>query len=175
MISRAFALLLAVVLLTPPLLLSTGCGYHLGEVRPTTMRSVRDVAVPTFKNRTYQPRVEVLLANALIRQLQVDGTYTVVGTERADAIIYGTLQNARRIPIRSAVSNVLRTTEYRLTLDINFEVQDRITGAILMSGSVSGSTTFFPTGDLVTDERQAFSVAAQRAMENLARRISTGW
>jgi outer membrane lipopolysaccharide assembly protein LptE/RlpB len=175
MISRVFACFFFLSLVAPALLLTQGCGYHLGEVRPTTMRSVRNVAVPTFKNRTYRPRVEVLLANSLIRQLHVDGTYSVVGTERADAIIYGTLQDARRIPIRSAVSNVLRTTEYRLTLDINYEVQDRITGAILMQGTVSGSTTFFPTGDLVTDERQAFSVAAERAMENLARRISTGW
>jgi outer membrane lipopolysaccharide assembly protein LptE/RlpB len=156
-------------------LLFSGCGYHLGEIRPTPMRSVQTVAVQTFKNETYRPRLEVLMADTLIRSLQNDGTYQITSSNRADAIIYGTLVQVNRFPIRSALSNVLQTLEYQLTIIVNYEVQDRISGAILMEGSVTGSTTFFPTGDLVTDERQALSVAAQRASENLSRIITTGW
>lgn len=152
-----------------------GCGYHLGEIRPTPMRSVRTLSVPTFKNRTYRPRVDVLLADTLIRQLQVDGTYSVTDSDHCDAIVYGTLNAVTRSPIRSATSNVLQTTEYQLTLVIEYEVQDSMTGARLLSGSVSGSTTFFPTGDLVTDERQAFSVASQRATANMVTAITEGW
>ena len=43
-----------------------GCGYHLGEVRPTPMRSVRSLAVPTFKNNTFESRIEVLFADTLV-------------------------------------------------------------------------------------------------------------
>ncbi|MGA7902974.1 MAG: LPS assembly lipoprotein LptE, partial [Terrimicrobiaceae bacterium] len=68
-----------------------GCGYKLGEIRPTPMRSVRTLAVPTFKNRTYEPRVEVLLADTLIKALQQDGTYTVVSDDIADAVLNCTL------------------------------------------------------------------------------------
>jgi hypothetical protein len=68
-----------------------GCGYKLGEIRPTPMRSVRTLAVPTFKNRTYEPRVEVLLAVTLIKTLQEDGTYTIVSDDSADAIMHCTL------------------------------------------------------------------------------------
>ncbi len=157
------------------LALLAGCGYHLGEIRPTPMRSVRTVSVPTFKNRTYRPRVDVLLADTLIRLIQVDGTYQVSDSDHSDAIIYGTVNAVTRNPIRSATSNVLQTTEYQLTLVIEYEVQDSMTGANLLSGSVTGSTTFFPTGDLVTDERQAFSVAAQRACSNLVTILSEGW
>jgi len=155
--------------------LLAGCGYHLGEIRPTPMRSVQTLAVQTFKNNTYRPRLEVLMADALIRSLQVDGTYQITSENRADAIVYGTLTQVSRIPIRSALSNVLQTLEYRLSIVIEYEVQDRITGAILMQGSVTGTTTFFPTGDLVTDERQALSVAAQRASDNLTRILTEGW
>ena len=56
---RLLTTLLAVAFLS-------GCGYKLGEIRPTPMRSVRTLAVPTFKNRTYEPRVEVLLADTLV-------------------------------------------------------------------------------------------------------------
>lgn len=152
-----------------------GCGYHLGEIRPTSMRSVQNLAVPTFKNRTYQPRVEVTLADAVIRQLQQDATYSIVGTERADAILYGTLNSIVRRPIRSLTSDVLTSTEYELTIVAAFDVQDRFTGITLMSGEVRGSATFFPTGDLTTDERQAFAVAAQRLAINLSRRVAEGW
>jgi len=157
------------------LFLFTGCGYHLGEIRPTPMRSVQTLAVQTFKNTTYRPRLEVLLADTLIRSLQNDGTYQITSSNKADAIVYGTLVQVNRYPIRSALSNVLQTLEYRLSIVINYEVQDRISGAILMQGSVTGTTTFFPTGDLVTDERQALSVAAQRASDNLARILTEGW
>lgn len=139
------------------------------------MRSVKNVAVPTFKNSTYFPRAEVLVADQLIRQIQTDGTYTVVGTERADAIINGNIREVRRRPIRSLTTNVLATTEYELLVTLQYEVQDRVSGVVLQRGEVRGTTTFFPTGDLVTDERQAFSVASQRATENLTSRISTGW
>jgi hypothetical protein len=64
-----------------------GCGYKLGEIRPTPMRSVRNLAVPTFKNKTYEPRVEVLLADTLIKTLQEDGTYTIVSEDNAEAIL----------------------------------------------------------------------------------------
>lgn len=163
----AFSLILTVLL--------GGCGYHLGEIRPTPMRSVRTLAVPTFKNRTYEPRVEVLLANALIRQLQMDGTYKIVSDESADAVLYCTLNRAERRSIRSVVTNVLATSEFELILEAAFEVQDRVTGEILLSGTAKGKTTFFPTGDIQTDERQAISVAASRLGVSITSRVAEGW
>ena len=75
------ALVLAVAVLL------SGCGYKLGEIRPTPMRSVRTLAVPTFKNKTYEPRLEVLFADTLVKRMQQDGTYELVGDDKADAIL----------------------------------------------------------------------------------------
>ena len=77
-----------------------GCGYKLGEIRPTPMRSVRNLAVPTFKNKTYEPRVEVLLADTLIKTLQEDGTYTIVSEDNAEAILNCTLTRIERSSLR---------------------------------------------------------------------------
>lgn len=155
--------------------LLSSCGYHLGEIRPTAMRSVKNLAIPTFKNRTYDPRIDVLMTDILIREFQTDGTFQIVGTERADAILYCTLNNSERRSIRSVVTNVLASSEYELVLTVAFEVQDRVTGAILMSGEVRGRSSFFPTGDLQTDERQAFSGAAQRVAVEISTRVNEGW
>ncbi|MFV0417020.1 MAG: LPS assembly lipoprotein LptE [Chthoniobacterales bacterium] len=153
----------------------TACGYHLGASRPTPMRSIKSIAVPTFKNSSYEPRLGVLMANATINQIQMDGTYQIVSSEHADAILYCTVKDTDRRSIRSVISNVLATSEYELILDVNFEVVDRVTGALLMQGEERGRTTFFPTGDLQTDERQAVSVAATNLGKQITSRISEGW
>ncbi|HYR57556.1 MAG TPA: LPS assembly lipoprotein LptE, partial [Chthoniobacteraceae bacterium] len=86
----------------------SGCmGYQIGPIKPKTMREVKKIAVPSFKNDTLEPRVEVMLANAVIKQLQQDGTYQVVPEKDADAIFQGNLEQILRRPARSVIGNVL--------------------------------------------------------------------
>lgn len=162
-----------------PLFLATfllaGCGYKLGEIRPTPMRSVRTLAVPTFKNKTYEPRVEVLLADTLIKQLQQDGTYTIMSDNTADAILNCTLTRIERRSLRSVQNNVLATSEFEIILEVTYEVVDRVTGIILMSGRIRGDAAFFANNDLQTTERQAIPVAARDLSIELTTRLSEGW
>ena len=102
------------------------------------MRTVRTLAVPTFKNKTYEPRVEVLLADTLIKTLQEDGTYTIVSDDIADAILNCTLNRIERRSLRSVQNNVLATAEFGLFLDIAYQVSDRVTGSLLKKGKVTG-------------------------------------
>jgi hypothetical protein len=152
-----------------------GCGYKLGEIRPTPMRTVRALAVPTFKNKTYEPRVEVLLADTLIKTLQEDGTYVITSEDSADAILNCTLTKIERRSVRSVQNNVLATAEFGLLLDIAYQVSDRVTGSILKKGRVRGDTTFFSSSDLQTTERQAIPVAAKDAAIELTTEVAEGW
>lgn len=152
-----------------------GCGYKLGEIRPTPMRSVRTLAVPTFKNRTYEPRVEVLLADTLIKTLQEDGTYTIVSDDTADAVMRCSLNKIERRSIRSVQNNVLATAEFALYLDVAYEVTDRVTGSVLKKGRVTGRSTFFSNSDLQTTERQAIPIAARNAAIQLTTEVAEGW
>lgn len=162
-----------VALLTVTLL--AGCGYKLGEIRPTPMRSVRTLAVPTFKNNTYEPRVEVLLADTLIKQMQQDGTYTIVSDDKADAIVYCTLKSITRRSLRSVQNNVLATAEFEIILEVNFQVVDRVTGFVLMEGRARGDSSFFADNDLQTTERQAIPVAANELAIDLTSQLAEGW
>ena len=121
----------ALAVLAATLLLS-GCGYKLGEIRPTPMRAVRTLAVPTFKNRTFEPRLEVLFADTLVKRMQQDGTYELVADDKADAILYCTIDKIERRSIRSVMNNVLATSELDPRVLVNYEVQDLVTCAILM-------------------------------------------
>ncbi len=165
----------SVVLTLAAALFLSGCGYKLGEIRPTPMRSVRTLAVPTFKNKTYETRIEVLFADTLVKRLQQDGTYEIVGDDRADAILYCTITKVERRSLRSVQNNVLATSEFGLRVTVKYEVQDRVTGAILMEGTGKGDTTFFSGNDLQTIERQALSNAAADLADDLAAEVSEGW
>jgi outer membrane lipopolysaccharide assembly protein LptE/RlpB len=152
-----------------------GCGYKLGEIRPTTMRSVRSLAVPTFKNNTFESRIEVLFADTLVKKLQQDGTYRIVNTGQADAVVFCTIEKIERGSLRSVQNNVLATSEFRLTVTARYEVVDQGTGRVLMEGTVLGNTSFFSGNDLQTLERQGLSNAASDLAENLATRLTEGW
>ena len=100
-----------------------GCaGYHQGATKPTPMANVKTIAVPDFKNDdTLETRVEVQLANSIIKQIQQDGTYRIADEKNADAVLEGTLTSIQRRPERSVQGNTLLSREYSLILTVNFQ------------------------------------------------------
>src|SRR5688572_19935727 len=95
----------------------SGCaGYQVGPIKPTPMKNVQRLCVKNFTNDTLEPRVEVLLTNLLIKQLQQDGTYEITDENRADAILQVKLNEIERRPARSLRANVLQTREFLLNL-----------------------------------------------------------
>lgn len=155
--------------------LLVGCGYHAGEIRPTPMRAVRTLAVPNFKNKTFEVRTEVLYADTLIKRLQQDGTYEIVSDDKADAILNCTIMRVERRSIRSVINNVLATSEFGLRVTAQYQVEDRVTGAVLMKNTVNGETTFFSGNDLQTIERQALSDAAADLAGKITIAVTEGW
>ncbi len=153
----------------------SGCAYKFGEIRPTPMRSVRTLSVPTFKNNTYESRIEVLFADTLVKRLQQDGTYQIVNSNQADAILSCTITKIDRGALRSVQNNVLATSEFSLTVHVLYTVIDQKTGATLMSGTAIGQTSFFSGNDLQTIERQAMSNAAADLANNLGSQVAEGW
>lgn len=162
------------------ILLLAGCGYTLGEVKPTTMRRVNTIAVGTFENATLLPRLETQTADAVVKQFQQDGTYPIETVDRADAIVFGKILSVDRTPMRVYASNVLQTSEFELVLQVEYIVKDRITGAVLLKGKASGRVPFFVNtdninSDLITDQNINYPIAAKRMAENLVSKVSEGW
>lgn len=167
-------------LLLPLIFALSGCGYHLGEIKPTPMRRINTIAVNSFKNETLLPRLEVQTADAVVKQFQQDGTYRIESADRADAIIEGTIESVDRQPMRVFANNVLQTSEFELILVVRYRVIDRITGAVLQQGKARGTTPFFTesdavNSDLVNNQNMNYPIAAQRMAENLVSRVAEGW
>jgi outer membrane lipopolysaccharide assembly protein LptE/RlpB len=157
-------------------LLLTGClGYQLGPVKPSVLRDVHVIAVPTFENKTLLPRIEVLITDSVIKQLQQDGTYRVANENNADAVLKAEISEIDRTPARSLRGNVLATTEFNLTMHVKYKLETS-SGTVLMPlAEVVGTTSFFVGTDVTTDERQALPLAAEELAIHLVTQLSEGW
>lgn len=163
-------------------LLLGGCaGYTLGPIKPTPMKEIQKIAVHSFTNETLHPRIEMLMANSIIKQIQQDGTYQIVDDKDADAILQGNVMALDRRPSRGVNGNVLLAREYTLTLRARYTITKRDTGAQIAGRSVVGTTSFFVSGssaiksDVNQDERQAIPIAAEDLAVRLVSQISEGW
>jgi len=153
----------------------TGCaGYQKGTSRPSKMAAVTKLEVPTFKNDTLEPRLEVLVTNAVIKKLQAGGAYKIVGPGEGDAVVSGLIKDIERGQFRSVRSNTLRTSELLMRLRIDFVVTG-VNGEELMSGQSRGESNIVLDPNVQLTERQALSDAAERMSIDLASQLSEGW
>ncbi len=153
-----------------------GClGYHIGPVKPYYLREVHSIAVPTFKNHTLVPRIEVLVTDTVIKQLQQDGTFQITNGDSADATLTGEISRITRAPARSVRGNVLATTEFSLWLVVKYSLTGRDGKQLVLPTDAVGTTTFFVSSDVTSDERQALPLATEDLATRLVTQISEGW
>jgi outer membrane lipopolysaccharide assembly protein LptE/RlpB len=165
----------AVIFACLALAFTSGCGYRLGAAKPAILQNVTKIAIPTFKNKTFEPNIEVLMADATIKQFQQDGTYEIVPDNRAEAILYCTLEDITRSQARAVLSNVLATREFTLRLIVQYELVDRITGVKILAGTVNADTSFFTNNDLQIDEQQAVVTAIHKVAVDLVGEVAEGF
>lgn len=175
----------------------TGCaGYQMGSVKPEAYAHINRIAVPTFQNRTLEPRVSVLMTNAVIKQIQMDGTYEITTQNNADAVLRGSITRIERSQLRSERNDTFQSTELLSYLVIRWALHDPVTGEKLEYNQASnvdennlesnsrlkirpgqnvGRTIVFLDPNFQTSERGAIPVAAQKAAEQLVSQLSEGW
>ena len=160
-----------------PLLLATipSCaGYHAGVSKPHQLKDVVKLAVPTFKNDTLEPRLEVLLTNALIKKLQASGAYKIVKRDDADAVLKGSIETIDRHQFRAVRNNTLRTAEILVRLRVKYEVTGS-EGTKLLVGQKVGQSNIVLDPNFQLTERQALADAAERLAIDLDSELSEGW
>jgi hypothetical protein len=166
---------LVLLLTLSALAVLTNCaGYQLGASKPRQMANVTKLAVPTFVNDTLEPRLEVLVTNALIKKLQMDGAYQIVPRSEADAVLYGTIEDIERSQFRSVRSNTLRSSEILNRLMVKYKIEDAA-GTEIYRGQERAWSNIVLDPSVQITERQGLADAAERLGIALASRISEGW
>ncbi|WP_395742568.1 LPS assembly lipoprotein LptE [Prosthecobacter sp.] len=164
------------LLLASGCLLLSGCaGYTLGAHKPVHLRNITKIAVPTFENLTLEPRLAVLVTNAVIKQLQNHGSYQIVSKSEAEAVLEGKISNINRTQFRSDLNNVLRSSQILATLVCPFTVKDTASGKVLHYGYATADSYIILDANLQLSETQLLEDAAQRLAFVLADQVSEGW
>ncbi len=175
----------------------SGCaGYKMGSVKPEAYSHIHTISVPTFENRTLEPRVSVLVTNAVIKQIQMDGTFKVASKGNADAELRGSISRIERQQLRSARTDTFQSTELLSYLVIRWALHDPVTGEKLeynqardiddnnvdgtsglrvRPGQNVGRTIVFLDPNFQTSERGAIPVAAQKMAEQMVSQLTEGW
>jgi hypothetical protein len=156
----------------------TSCaGYQLGNVPYQEMKGVKKIYVPIVKNETYEPGIQTMVTNAIIRRIERDGTYLTGRLAEADATLEVTLTDFKRDSLRRARENSLVTEEYDLKLEATATLTNLRTGQKLFDKeTVIGDTSIYVNEyRMQENERQAMPLAANALAYEIVRRITEGW
>ncbi len=157
-------------------LVLSGCaGYTVGPIQPTFMKDIHRIAVPIFENRTVEPDIDALATTTVIKQIQQDGTYEIVGLDQADAELKGEILDVVRAKARSVVGNILASSEFNLLVKLRFSVVNSHTGAVMGSREIQGASRYFVGNDVQTQEHQAIPLAVEDAAVQVTSFLSEGW
>jgi hypothetical protein len=157
--------------------LLSGCpGYRVGDISGRDLQGVHSVFVPTARNASLEPDIQMVATNAIIRRFESDGTLSVNQTQDSDSELDVTITDVQRLPIRSSTTDVLVTAEYQLTVvgKATF-INRRLGKKIFENVGVNGSTSFFAQADINEGERQALPLACTDLANNTVKLVTEGW
>jgi len=152
--------------------------YKMGSTpKGAGFEDIRILYVPTAVNETDETAVPGPVTNAILQEIDRDGTFRHARKDEADAILEVTVKEIKRSPIQQSVEQYLTTLQYQLTITLEYRVYNmKDKKDVIGKAMVSGYTTFFVQGDQTESQRQALPLAAQSAAQNLVTSLaSRGW
>lgn len=136
---------------------------------------IETVAVPIFDNSTYSHGLEVLLTDAIVKQIHSSTPYRVVAEDRADTVLSGTITETDLRKLRTDPDSGL-VQELAYEMAVTFEWKDARTGQVLASRrNFRSSESFVP--NLVAQERlESGEVATiQQLARDLVSELRSSW
>ncbi len=166
---KKYSIVLAVLAIA---LAVTGCGYRLGSSLPAGIKSVH---VPSFKNTSGEPQIDVAATSATLQEFQRDGSLEVADESFADTVLNVTITGFKLEAVRFDADNRKTTKEYRLRLDAEFVFSKVSTGEVLQKRKVFGETLFEPAGDLASAKRAATPAACTDLAHQIVKTVVEFW
>lgn len=148
------------------LLFQAGCASY--TFRSSVPEEMRTIAVPVFENSSGFPELDAVVTQAILREIQREGTFQIARVEDASLVLHGKLLKSKAHPISYDRNYSSRTSEYRYQLWVEFSLWERSTGKVLIKDQkIQADTTFATRGDMLTGLRDSYP----RLSKDLARSI----
>ncbi|MGE0634017.1 MAG: LptE family protein [Pseudobdellovibrionaceae bacterium] len=128
----------------------SGCAYRMGAVERNLPGGYSQVAVPIFKNASYEPSIEVFFTNSLIREFERSKVASVTDRSEAQVILEGDISSVTYTHSNQseliAPQGVVLTKTYLVNVTVNIRVVRASDRKILWNGSFRGESPYTAPG-----------------------------
>jgi outer membrane lipopolysaccharide assembly protein LptE/RlpB len=150
------------------LFLLMGCGYQMVGKETHVPAGLASIAIPTFKNVTFEPGIEVPFTQGFLKELILDRRVKVVDRTDADSILEGVVMTFNIFAVSFDKSGFV--LEYQIAVLLNLTLKKR-TGEVLWEEKNLSETLWFrASSDALTNEANK-AAALQRIGRLIAERL----
>ena len=110
------------------LLLLVACGYQMVGKETHVPPGLNSIAIPTFKNQTFEPGIEVQITQGFLKEFIQDRRVKVVGRSEADSILEGVVKSFNIYSVSYDRSGLVLEYQTDVVLDLTLKKK---TGEIL--------------------------------------------
>jgi hypothetical protein len=155
---------IAVLLLL--LLSAAGCGYSREARGVNVAPSIRKIAIPTFRNDTYEAGLEATLTDSVRKEFLLHRFVELSDVEDADAVVVGIVRKFTSKAISFSKSDF--ATEYRASIQIQLKIV-LMDGTVLWEDKTIAQVAEYQSTPDIFDSEANKKAAIQKISDELAR------
>lgn len=160
-LSKKLLLIVCVVLLM-------GCGYQMVGKETHIPPGLNSIAIPTFKNLTFEPGIEVQFTQGFLRDFILDRRVKVVDREEADSILEGAVLAFNIFSVSYDRSGFV--LEYQINVLLSLTLKKRTGEVLWQEKGLSENLWFRASSDVLINEANK-AAAIQRIGRLMAERV----
>jgi outer membrane lipopolysaccharide assembly protein LptE/RlpB len=146
-----------------------GCGYHAAGSATHIPPDVRSIAVPVFATHAQAYRTEMVLTQAVVRELDTRTRLRVVNSGDADATLNGVILTQTSVPL-TYDSTSGETSSYLITLTAKVTLTARDGRVLYRNDALAFREQYQSTQDFTNSIRED-TPAVHRLAANFARAV----
>lgn len=150
------------------LVLLMACGYKMAGKGTHVPSGLSSIAIPTFKNKTFEPGIEIPFTQAFLNEFIQDRRVKVASRAEADAILEGVVTSFTAYGVAYDRSGFV--LQYMTSIVVDFSLRDR-TGKVLWQEKGFTENQWFRASSSGVTNEAAKQVAIQRTAGLMAERI----
>ena len=145
-----------------------GCGYQMVGKETHVPSGISSLAIPTFRNLTFEPGIEVYFTRGFLREFIMDRRVKVVDREEADSILEGVIKSFDISSVSYDRSGF--AMEYQTSIVIDLVLKRRNGEIIWVERDLSETRTYGVSSSTITTEGNK-SAAVQQIGRFVAERV----
>jgi outer membrane lipopolysaccharide assembly protein LptE/RlpB len=149
-------------------LLLSGCGYQMVGKETHVPPGLNSIAIPTFKNQTFEPGIEVQLTQGFLKEFIQDRRVKVVGRSEADSILEGVVKSLNIYSVSYDQSGLVLEYQTNVVLDLTLKKRS---GEVLWTVENLSETRWYKASSNVLVSESNRTAAIEQLGRFVAERI----